>query len=284
MKQYTQFGTWLVIVLLALSALLAWSAVAMEEDVFVWLAGFMWVCLLLFYKLTITVSETHVKLKMGIGIIRKSYKIADIQSCRMVASSVWSGLGIRKIRKGWLYSVSGLQAIELHFVNKKSIVRIGADQADEICDHIRVLIGEKTPADSVPLRFASKWVMLLVALGIAALFGLLCAPNLVDTRVEMTGNSLVIKGLYGTTIPYSKLKRIDTVSFLPLIAWRINGYALGNTSIGYFRTEDGKKVKLFVKHGSSPYIVIRREKHSPIYLNFEESWRTIDLYNQLRTK
>jgi len=60
-----------------------------------------------------------------------------------------------------------------------------------------------------------------------------------------------------------------------------NGYALGKTKIGNFRLTDGEDVKLYVKSGFPPYILIHSRNNKPIYINFEDSRKTIELYNDL---
>lgn len=54
------------------------------------------ICLLIFYKLTIIIDDTHLTFIMGIGLIRKSYFLPDIERCIPVRNSVWWGIGIRR--------------------------------------------------------------------------------------------------------------------------------------------------------------------------------------------
>jgi hypothetical protein len=98
------------------------------------------VCMALFYQLTITVTEETVSFRMGIGLIRKSYRICDIQSCNAVQNNLLLGLGIHYFMGGVLYNVSGRKAIELHFKNRNKVVRIGTDRPEEIAKLINLLI------------------------------------------------------------------------------------------------------------------------------------------------
>lgn len=98
------------------------------------------VCLALFYQLTITVTEETISFRMGIGLIGKSYRISDIQSCNAVQNNLLLGLGIHYFMGGVLYNVSGRKAIELHFKNHRKVVRIGTDRPEDIARLINSLI------------------------------------------------------------------------------------------------------------------------------------------------
>jgi len=146
-KKYTQFGTFSVTIMLPLfllfSGLLIKSGLSNSPDFYILLILVIvfLICLLVFYKLTIIIDDKFVTFKLGIGLVSKSYKIADLKSCKPIATSVWNGIGIRMLPNGWLYNVSGLKAIELQFANKKSIVQIGTNKPDEISQLIQSLIG-----------------------------------------------------------------------------------------------------------------------------------------------
>ena len=75
------------------------------------------VLLLLFYKLTISITDQYVKFSMGIGIIKGKYKLSEINYCKPL-SYIPFGWGIR-LRPGViLFNVSGNKAIELEINNK----------------------------------------------------------------------------------------------------------------------------------------------------------------------
>lgn len=85
--------------------------------------------ILMFATLTTQVTNDEVKLHMGLGIIRKTVKLTDINSHSKVRNKAWWGIGVRLIPNGWLYNVSGLNAVELKLANGR-IVRIGSDEVD----------------------------------------------------------------------------------------------------------------------------------------------------------
>ena len=85
----------------------------------------------LFHSLTVRVSRSDIALSFGVGLIRKQFLIGDISSASMVQNRWYNGFGIRKIRGGWLYNVSGFDAIEIQLKNERKY-RIGTNQPKEL--------------------------------------------------------------------------------------------------------------------------------------------------------
>ena len=85
----------------------------------------------LFHSLTVRVSRSDIALSFGVGLIRKQFSIGDISSASIVQNRWHNGFGIRKIRGGWLYNVSGFDAIEIQLKNERKY-RIGTNQPKEL--------------------------------------------------------------------------------------------------------------------------------------------------------
>ena len=86
--------------------------------------------LLLFHNLTVFTDENSLRLKFGIGLIGKRIPFDQIESCQPAKNSWWWGWGIRRIPGGgWLYNISGLDAVELK-MKKGSVIRIGTDEPE----------------------------------------------------------------------------------------------------------------------------------------------------------
>lgn len=288
-KKYTQFGTFSVAIMLPFfllfAVLMIKSALVNSPDFYILtiLSLTFLVCLLIFYKLTIAVDNTHISFKLGIGLISKSYRIADLSSCTPITNSALFGIGIRLLPNGWLYNVSGLKAIELRFKHKTSVVRIGTNNPGEISQLIQSLIGSEN-LNQKNYKPARKWINPLWYLSILLIPALIIIPNYQETKVIFDANALKIKGVYGLTIPYQDIEQVDTVSAIPKISLRTNGYAFGKTLIGNFQLTDDRYVKLFVKIGFEPYVFIKSKKSVSIFINFESKQKTIDLYNRLKNK
>jgi hypothetical protein len=145
---FRQFGKWTVFVLMFVSVCCLASLIFVADNdanaviTMTCVLIVLQVCLALFYQLTITVTEEKVSFRMGMGVIGKSYNIDEIQSCRAVKNNPLYGLGIHWFPKGILYNVSGLNAIELRFKNRRSVVRIGTDRSEEIARLINSLLAK----------------------------------------------------------------------------------------------------------------------------------------------
>lgn len=90
---------------------------------------------LLFGTLTVEVDDRAIRLWFGIGLIRKTIPLAEILSSRPVRNRWWWGWGIRAIPGGWLYNVSGLDAVEVVLRNGK-VFRIGTDEPQRLHEFI----------------------------------------------------------------------------------------------------------------------------------------------------
>ncbi len=91
--------------------------------------------LVLFYCLTVSCSGSTLEVSFGIGLIRKRFRVDEIVSCRIVRNRWWYGWGIRKLPRGWLFNVSGLDAIEIALKNGR-VYRIGTDEPRRLCDFL----------------------------------------------------------------------------------------------------------------------------------------------------
>ena len=228
---------------------------------------FLIICILIFYKLTIFIDDSHISFKLGIGLIGKEYALTNIEYCKAVKNSAWYGIGIRLTPEGWLYNVSGLYAIELGLRNKKKI-RIGTDNPEAITQIINKLINKSDSGSNIDTSHRSYNFFIVSFL----LFGLFLPVILIisgthDTKLEYFDSSIKIKGIWGITINYSDITRIDTINSLPGIRVKTNGFAFGKALIGNFRLYDQINVKLFIKKGIPPYIYIKT-KEGDIYMNF----------------
>ncbi len=68
--------------------------------------------LTLFSTLETTVSDREVKIKFGVGLVKKTIPLDSIESMTVVRNKFWYGWGIRLTPHGWLWNISGYEAIE----------------------------------------------------------------------------------------------------------------------------------------------------------------------------
>lgn len=140
MKAYrhTQIG-WAIIVpvLLVFAGVLVMTAFpAGKTGAIPLVAAFVVVVLSLFSTLNVTVTEDWVQCRFGIGLIRRNIHLVDVQRVEAVRNKWYYGWGIRLTPHGWLWNVSGLDAIELTFTDGRKF-RIGTDDPERLLEAIR---------------------------------------------------------------------------------------------------------------------------------------------------
>jgi hypothetical protein len=94
------------------------------------------VAAILFGSLTIEILDGELRCRFGIGLIRKRFPLRHVVAVETVRNSWIWGWGIRYTPHGWLFNVSGLDAVELTLVGDKR-VRIGTDEPDALARAIR---------------------------------------------------------------------------------------------------------------------------------------------------
>jgi len=82
---------------------------------------------IVFSALTVEVDGDTIRLRFGIGLVRKRIPLRDVQSWREVRNPWYSGWGIRLGPGGVLWNVSGFDAVELALGDGKHF-RIGTDE------------------------------------------------------------------------------------------------------------------------------------------------------------
>ncbi|MBD3403021.1 hypothetical protein GF420_09000 [candidate division GN15 bacterium] len=86
---------------------------------------FLFVCTL-FYKMVVTVGAGEIEIRFGIGLIKKKIRLEEVLDARPVRNRWWYGWGIRYFPGGFLYNISGLDAVELQ-MRRRPRYRIGTD-------------------------------------------------------------------------------------------------------------------------------------------------------------
>ena len=142
---HTQFGTVSVVITIAILPLVflpAWLAGAATVAwlILILLLG----VLMLFYNLSVEIDDAHLRIRFGIGLIRKRFPLDQIDSCRPVRNSWLYGWGIRLTPRGWLYNVSGLEAVELKMKSGKTC-RIGTDEPKILVAALQEALNGATP-------------------------------------------------------------------------------------------------------------------------------------------
>jgi len=94
-----------------------------------------------FSSLTVTIREDYLEIRLGFSPIRKRVKLIDIESARAVRNKWYYFWGIRLTPHGWLFTVSGLQAVEIE-MKRGNKFRIGTDTPQALEEAIRQAIND----------------------------------------------------------------------------------------------------------------------------------------------
>ena len=97
---------------------------------------------LLFWSLTIKVDNDSLRISFGPGLVRKNVPLGDIASCEPIRIRWWYGWGIHLTPYGWLYNVSGWDAVAITLRDGRRF-SVGADQPSELTDAIRRFASER---------------------------------------------------------------------------------------------------------------------------------------------
>lgn len=95
------------------------------------LAGGLGIGAALFASLTVRVTDRALHFYFGPGFWEKRIPLAEIAAARAVRNSLWHGWGIRLTPHGWLYNVSGLDAVEIEKTDGTTL-RIGTDEPEKL--------------------------------------------------------------------------------------------------------------------------------------------------------
>lgn len=142
MKQYThtQIG-YLLIIVFSVALILIGTLVFRTNFTLglIFVFAFMVLCLATFATLTVEVDDQALNLKFGIGLIRKRFPLKEVEAYRAVKNPWYYGWGIHMIQNGWIFNVSGWEAVELQMKNGKKY-RIGTDDAEGLANAVKACL------------------------------------------------------------------------------------------------------------------------------------------------
>jgi hypothetical protein len=132
MKTYkhTQRGTLILVVMSIMSVIFVAIGLIVCKPVLIGVPLLL-VCGWRFHSLTIEITDGELRWQFGSGLIRKRVPLHDIASTRPVRTMVCEGWGIHLSRFGWLYNVSGFDAVAITLRNGKRFA-LGTDEPDKL--------------------------------------------------------------------------------------------------------------------------------------------------------
>ena len=84
---------------------------------------------LMFSRLNVRVASDQVHVAFGAGWPRRTVDLNDVVAVNQVRNHWYLGFGIRRIPRGWMYNVWGLDAVEIELPDGK-VLRIGTNDPD----------------------------------------------------------------------------------------------------------------------------------------------------------
>ena len=127
----------------------------------------------------------------------------------------------------------------------------------------------------------SKSLKTVVTLAIIGIVGIILLFNTAfDPDMKVESGNLVIKGMYGMTLPISDIKELSLKDDAPLVLNKLNGIGFGNIMKGKFSVSELGKGKLFLHLNSSPFIYILYDD-TYVIISFKDAAKTKALYDDL---
>ena len=77
--------------------------------------------------LTVRIQGGELQVRFGLGWPRKTVPLAEIAAVEITRTTFMEGWGIHRTRRGWLYNVSGSDAVLLRLTNGRSLM-VGTDE------------------------------------------------------------------------------------------------------------------------------------------------------------
>ncbi|MBI4572940.1 MAG: hypothetical protein HY713_06600 [candidate division NC10 bacterium] len=135
--EHSQRGTVVVVSLLAGAGICPslQALVPAPRLVLLMAAGALVVCALLFSSLTIQITDRALRWHFGPGLIRKQVSLSEVQEAEPSRIKFIYGWGIHLTPGGWLYNVSGFQAVAVRLKSGKRFL-LGTDEPERLCQAI----------------------------------------------------------------------------------------------------------------------------------------------------
>ena len=246
------------------------------------------IILLVFSALTVEVDVETIRLRFGIGLVRKRIPIGEVRGWREVRNPWYTGWGIRLGPGYVLWNVSGWGAVELALASGRRF-RVGTDEPAELAAALARAKGEAPawpppgfggpPAD--PRREFSWKPLALVLVPLLAVVGGIFWFQVQPPRVTVRPDSLEVESpFYGKVFPASDVTGISLEPTLPRVLLKTNGFGGGASLRGHFRVEGLGDGRLYVEEGFAPYVLVRL-REGFVVVNFREPERTRALYGEM---
>jgi len=127
---------WAVLVISVVVAIETISQPSRSHEISVVISLLLLVTIPLFCRLRIEIDDQTLLASFGIGLIKKKVPLAQIIACEPIRIRWWYGWGIHLTPYGWLYNVSGLDAVAIALRNGRKFA-LGTDDPRGLVAAIR---------------------------------------------------------------------------------------------------------------------------------------------------
>ena len=135
--QHTQFGSVIVFGCGAIGlAMLLIAAFSPHPAPYLLVGAVVLLSCALFSTLTIAIEDGVLRASFGPGLVQKKVRLAEIASVRPIPVRWWYGWGIRLTPRGWLYNVSGWDAVEITLCSGRRFC-LGTDEPEDLLKAIQ---------------------------------------------------------------------------------------------------------------------------------------------------
>lgn len=137
--RHTQYGTATLMVFLITGILITIVALQVIAEgrllSAIFMLGLYLLGLLMFTSLTVEIAEEQLKFWFGIGMVRKTIALSEIQSARAIKNPWYYFWGVKSIPGGWFYAVAPGAAVEMTLRDGR-ILQLGTDQPNNLSQAI----------------------------------------------------------------------------------------------------------------------------------------------------
>ena len=241
--------------------------------------------LLVFSSLTVEVDHEAIRLRFGVGLVRKRIALADVSSWRAVRNPWYAGWGIRLGPGGVLWNVSGFDAVEL-VLGDGGRFRVGTDEPAALASAIAQAKGVAAPPAPLDGWLPQARVRIGTGVVVALLVGVALVGWIFWSQIQPPTVTVGAAGFevdtlfYGRSFAAADITSVTLEDALPRVLWRSNGFAGAGTLRGRFRVEGLGDGYLYVEEGMAPFLVVRL-RQGFVILNFREPERTRALFEEM---
>jgi hypothetical protein len=87
--------------------------------------------LVMFYSLSVEISDEKLKFWFGIGVLRKIISLSEIRSTKEVKNPWYYFWGVKSIPGGWFYAIAPGTAVEIELRDGR-IIQLGTNQPKKL--------------------------------------------------------------------------------------------------------------------------------------------------------